>query len=68
MKYAKIVAAIMIGSIAESEAVIINQTLSQVSRQANLTNNGPIITDQLPTHFIQKNETSNVTAAVNESK
>ena len=68
MKYAKFVAAIMIGSIAQSEAVIINQTLSQVSAQANLTKDGPIITDQLPTHIIQKNETSNFTAAVNVSK
>ena len=69
MKYAKFMAAMMIGSLSQSEAVIINQTLSQVSKQsANLTNNGPIITDQLPTHIIQKNETSNVTAAVNESK
>ena len=68
MKYAKFVAAVVIGSVSQSEAVIINQTLSQVSKQANITNNGPIITDQLPTHIIQKNETSNFSAAVNESK
>ena len=69
MKYAQFVAAILVASISQSQAVIINQTMSQTANSSKqLTNNGPIITDQLPTHIAQKNETSNYTAAVNESK
>ena len=63
-------AAIMLGYIQKSDAVIINQTMAQVSRSTNLTKDGPIIKDAPAFVAVKtvKNETSNVTIAVNESK
>ena len=60
MKYATMIA-LFVGCIAQSNAVIINQTMA--GRQLNLTKDEP---KQLSESM--KNETKNVTIAVNETK
>ena len=69
MKYTALVLAVAILFASESQAVIINQTMSQVSRNVNLTNEGIILREPMAIEITaQKNETSNITIGHNESK
>ena len=70
MKFTTIVA-VLVGLISKTDAVIINQTMAQVARQANLTKDGPIIREHIAVEMSSanlKNETKNVTIGHNESK